>query len=39
MLVAVFAVCLGLVAILLVDPLRQRLFRSRSRRWKSYYRN
>lgn len=39
MLVVVFAVSLALLALLLIDPVRQRFYRRRHRRWHGYYRN
>jgi hypothetical protein len=39
MLVMVLAISLALVAFLLIDPVRQRLYRRRHRRWHGYYRN
>jgi hypothetical protein len=39
MLVVVLAVSLGLVALLLIEPLRQLRSRRRFRRWHGYYKN
>jgi hypothetical protein len=39
MLVLVLAISSALVALLLVDPLKQRIFRRRERRWHGYYKN
>ena len=39
MLVMVFAISLALLALLLIDPLRQRLHRRRDLRWTGYYEN
>lgn len=39
MLVIVFAGSLALLALLLIEPVRQRLGRRRRRGWRNYYRN
>lgn len=39
MLMVVLAVSSGLVALLLVDPLKHMIYRRRHRRWHGYYRN
>ena len=39
MLVMVLAVSSGLVALLLFDPLKQRIHRRRHRRWHGYFKN
>lgn len=39
MLVLVFSGSLALLALLLIEPLKQRLTRGRRRGWRSYYKN
>jgi hypothetical protein len=39
MLVVVLAVSAALIALLLIEPLRQLRLRRRSRRWHGYYKN
>jgi hypothetical protein len=37
MLVMVLAVSAGVAALLLIDPIKQRIYRRRNRRWHGYY--
>lgn len=37
MLVMVLAVSAGVAALLLIDPIKQRLYRRRNRRWHGYF--
>lgn len=39
MLIVVFAVSVALLALLLIEPLKQGLLRRRERRWHGYYQN
>jgi len=39
MLVMVLVLSSGLLALLLIDPLRQRFYRRRHRQWNSYFEN
>jgi hypothetical protein len=39
MLTIVFGASLALLAVLLIDPVRQRIYRRQRRGWRSYFRN